>query len=45
MEYVEQEQFAGAMIDWDNPNWGKPGHNVHQCQNGSWWDETDERQD
>ena len=25
------------MIVWDNnPNWGKPGHNVHESETGSW---------
>ena len=24
------------MVDWDSPNWGKAGHNVHECSSGSW---------
>ena len=26
------------MIDWNSPNWGQEGHNVHQAENGSWDD-------
>lgn len=26
------------MIDWGNPNWGLPGHNVHHAEDGSWVD-------
>jgi hypothetical protein len=33
------------MIDWGNPDWGRPGHNVHQAENGSWWAAEDERED
>jgi hypothetical protein len=31
------------MIDWDSPNWGRPGHNVHLAANGSWSGESDDR--
>ena len=31
------------MIDWGNPNWGKPGHNVHHAENGSYWGAGDDR--
>jgi hypothetical protein len=31
------------MIDWTKPDWGQPGSNVHQSENGSWWDETEDR--
>lgn len=24
------------MIEWGNPNWGKPGLNVHYASDGSW---------
>ena len=31
------------MIEWGNPNWGKPGHNVHESTTGSWLEaESDE---
>jgi hypothetical protein len=40
-----QRGREGVMIDWGNPNWGRPGHNVHQADNGSWWAAEDERED
>jgi hypothetical protein len=33
------------MIDWGSPTWGKPGHNVHHAENGSWWGAEDEREE
>ena len=24
-------------IQWGSPDWGKPGHNVHHADNGSYW--------
>lgn len=24
------------MVDWESPNWGKAGHNVHESETGSW---------
>ena len=24
------------MVEWGNPDWGKPGSNVHYADNGSW---------
>lgn len=33
------------MIDWDSPNWGKPGHNVHLAANGSWSSESEKKDD
>lgn len=32
-----------AMIDWNSPEWGEPGTNVHHASNGSWWSEADNR--
>jgi len=32
-----------AMIEWGTPDWGKPGHNVHAAENGSWWGDEDDR--
>jgi hypothetical protein len=33
------------MIEWGSPNWGRPGHNVHHADNGSWWSGEDEREE
>jgi hypothetical protein len=33
------------MIDWNSPDWGKPGRHVHMAANGSWSSESDDRDD
>jgi hypothetical protein len=31
------------MIDWTSVDWGKAGTNVHYSEDGSWWDDRDDR--
>jgi hypothetical protein len=33
------------MIEWGSANWGRPGHNAHHADNGSWWGVEDEREE
>jgi hypothetical protein len=28
-----------SPVDWDAPDWGAPGRNVHVADTGSWLDE------
>lgn len=27
---------TSAVIDWDSPTWGQPGHNVHKATSGNY---------
>lgn len=33
------------MVDWKDPNWGKPGQNVTHADNGSWDADEEKKED
>lgn len=34
-----------SPVDWDSPNWGKPGHNTHEARSGSWLHDDSEEEE